>query len=322
MKHLIVGLILLSPVAAIAESIFDGAPAVPPGYEDYKAAQKAVVSGEVTAVKVKREVPESISFFDDVVYATHDGTELSLDIFVPKEAKTAQPLLLFIHGGGWRGGKKEDYFYYNVKMTDLGYTTASVQYRLSPDNHFPAAVQDVKCAISFLRENAEAYNIDPKTIIVLGGSAGGHLSLMAGYADHPSLDCPDDHHDADTQVQGVVNLYGVTDCTTEIAINASQVKGFIGEKYENAKEAYELASPILQLDKNDPPTLTFHGTIDELVPIAQADRLHKKLDELGIANYYDRVDGWPHSMDVVQPINDRCRYVIERFLEIHAPLNE
>ena len=64
----------------------------------------------------------------------------------------------------------------------------------------------------------------------------------------------------------------------------------------------------------------FHGVIDELVPIAQADTLHAKLDELGIPNYYDRVEGWPHSMDRVQGVNDRCRFIMEKFLAKHVPL--
>jgi acetyl esterase/lipase len=309
-------------LAFAAESVFAGAPPAPKGYATYEEAREAIRSGEVERVQPPSEIPEAIAFYDDVVYATHDGVKLSLDIFVPKDANTPRPLLLFIHGGGWSKGKKEDYLFYNIEFAKLGYVTASVQYRLTPDHVFPANIQDVKCAIAFLREHASKYQIDSGKVVTIGGSAGGHLSLMAGYVQDPALDCPGNDGDADTSVQAVVNIYGVVDCTTPVAIAAHQVQDYIGKPYDEAKEAYEAASPIHHLDPSDPPTLTFHGTSDELVPVSQADTLHAKLDELGIDNYYDRIEGWPHSMDVAKPINDRCRYIIQRFLAKYVPIEK
>lgn len=309
-------------LAFAAEDLFAGAPPAPEGYATYEEARDAMRSGEVERVETPSEIPDTIAFHDDVVYATHDGVALSLDIFVPKEARSPRPLLLFIHGGGWSKGKKEDYLFYNLEFAKLGYVTASVQYRLLPDHIFPANVQDVKCAIAYLREHAAEYRIDPAKVVTIGGSAGGHLSLMAGYVQDPALDCPGNDGGADTSVQAVVNIYGVVDCTTPVAIAAHQVRNYIGKPYEEAKEAYEDASPLHHLDPSDPPTLTFHGTSDELVPVSQADTLHAKLDELGIDNYYDRIEGWPHSMDVAKPINDRCRYIIERFLAKYVPIEE
>jgi len=306
------------PVIAFAEpDVFEGAPPAPPGYEDHQKALGAVVSGKVAMVVPPTEVPDSIVLHDDVEYANHDGTSLSIDVFVPKGVTKPTTTLVFIHGGGWRGGKKEDYLYYNLKFAELGYVTASVQYRFSPENHFPAAVQDVNCAIAWLRKNADMYHVDVENIAAIGGSAGGHLSLMAGYAQDPELECPES---GDSSVQAIANFYGVVDCTVPLAQEAREVTDFIGKSYEEAADKYAQASPIHHLDKSDPPTLTFHGTIDELVPIAQADVLHAKLDELGIANYYDRIEGWPHSMDMTKPINDRCCYILNRFLAKHLPL--
>jgi acetyl esterase/lipase len=302
--------------------VFIGAPDAPKGFDSYLEAEAAMDSGEVAKVQQPEEIPDTIRFYDDVYYATHDGVELSLDIFVPTDATTPRPLLLFIHGGGWRKGKKEDYLLYNVEFAKLGYVTASVEYRLAPAHHFPANVQDVKCAIGFLRSHAGEYKIDPDVVVTLGGSAGGHLALMAGYAQDPALECPDVSAQTDTSVQAVVNIYGVVDCTTPVAIQAYQVIDYIGAPYAEAQAHYEAASPIYHLDANDPPTLTFHGTIDELVPVAQADRLHAALDSLDVMNYYDRIEGWHHSMDLAQPVNERCRYIIARFLNIYAPLPE
>jgi acetyl esterase/lipase len=316
---LIAAPLLISAVALAGPDIFEGAPAAPPGYETHLLAQGAVLSGKIEAVKEPESVPDTVTFYDDVEYANRDGLSLSIDVFVPKGTTKPTTTLVFIHGGGWSGGNKEDYLYYNLKMAELGYVSASVRYRLSQEAKFPAAVQDVNCAIAFLRKNAETYHIDPENMIAIGGSAGGHLSLMAGYSQDPALECPEG---GDSSVQGVINFYGVVDCTVPVAIEAPQVNNFIGASYEDAPDKYKQNSPLFHLDANDPITLTFHGTIDELVPIAQADVLHDKLDELGITNYYDRIDGWPHSMDVAKPINDRACYIIEKFLAKHFPMPE
>lgn len=81
-----------------------------------------------------------------------------------------------------------------------------------------------------------------------------------------------------------------------------------------------LASPITHLTKDDPPTLILHGTIDAIVPIAQADSLAERLRELSIPVVYERFPGWPHTMDLAQIVNERCCYVMDRFLEEHLPL--
>ena len=307
--------------AALAEDLFEGAPAAPPGYENHKQAQLAVMLGKVERVEEPETVPEGLVFHDDLEFAAPEGKPLTLDLYVPEDAETPPPVMLFIHGGGWSKGNKEDYAFYNIAFAKRGYATASTQYRLSPEYHFPAAIQDVKCAIVWLKTHAEAYGFDASRMVLIGGSAGGHLSLLAGYSQDPALECPDTPEGVDTRVQGIVNIYGVVDCTTPVAQEAHQVNDFIGKPYSEAADMYALSSPIHHLDKDDPPTLTFHGTIDELVPVSQADTLHQKLDKLGVVNYYDRIEGWPHSMDVAKPINDRCRYIVARFLEKHLPLN-
>ncbi|MBI2421272.1 MAG: alpha/beta hydrolase [Candidatus Hydrogenedentes bacterium] len=316
---LFAALCLLS-LAGSAASPFDGAPAAPPGYATVQEVHDALLKGEVAMIKAPDTPPDSVAITKDLVYASPDGQDLKLDLFEPKDAKQARPLLLFIHGGGWKKGKKEDYIYYNLKFAELGYVTASMQYRLAPDHHFPKALQDVRCALAYLRTHAAEHHIDATKIAVLGGSAGGHLSLMAGYATDPALSCPGAAPEVSGPVQAVVNFYGVVDCTPEYAREAGEVTGFLGTTWAENPEIFKQASPIFHLAKGAPPTLTFHGTIDELVPIEQADQLHKKLDELGVPNYCDRVEGWPHTMDLAVPVNARCCYVIEKFLAMHLPL--
>jgi acetyl esterase/lipase len=303
------------------DELFSGAPSAPAGYDDYKKAQAAVIMGKVKRVEFNTEVPETVTFHDDVEFAVRDGVSLTLDLYVPKNAKTPPPVVVFIHGGAWRSGKKEDAAPYAIPFAEKGYATASIQYRLVP-NTWPKAIQDVNSAIYWLRKRGQEYRFDGSRIALSGGSAGGHLALLAGYAQDPALGSPDNAAHVNNRVDAIINLYGVTDLTTAVAQSEGRVHAFMGERYPAAVDQYALASPILHLDKDDPPTITFHGTIDELVPIAQADRLHEKLDNLGITNYYDRIDGWPHSMDMALPIYERCFYVVDKFLFKHLPIKE
>jgi acetyl esterase/lipase len=317
---IIVALLAVSVVGA--EDLFEGAPAVPEGFESQNAARMALMSGKIPIVEMEPDAPDTLTVTKDIVYASPEGMDVKLDLFVPKDADAPPPVLLFIHGGGWTGGNKDDYAYYNIKFAELGYATASTQYRLAQEAKFPAAIQDVNCALAWLRENGAEHGFDGSRVAVIGGSAGGHLSLLAGYSQAETLNCPGDSAGTKGQIKAIVNLYGVTDCTTPTAIAAHQVKNFIGGSYEDKQGLYELASPILHLDAEDPPTLTFHGTVDETVPVRQADLLHDKLGELEIPNYYDRIEGWPHTMDLAKPINERCRYVTERFLAKYLPVKE
>jgi acetyl esterase/lipase len=184
---------------------------------------------------------------------------------------------------------------------------------------FPAAVEDAKCAIRWLRANAEKLGVDPDRIGVAGGSAGGHLSMMVGYApDTPELEGTGGHSDTSSRVQAVVNLYGPTDLTTTFARSNRVVIDFLGGKtMDEAPDLYRLASPISHVTKDDPPTLILHGSIDSTVPIEQADLLVDKLKSTGVAFDYDRVEGWPHSMDVEASVNRHCLAKMFEFFDAH-----
>lgn len=318
---LCLALIFATP-ATFAEDLFDGAPEAPPGYDDYRKAQAALAMGKVEMVDDKPAIPDTVQFYDNIEYGSPDGVSLTLDLYVPKNAKTPPPVLLYIHGGGWRGGKKEDVARYTVPFSAAGYACATIQYRLLPEHTFPKAIQDVNSAIHWIRTNSEKYGFNGKRITTLGGSAGGHLAMLAAYAQDPALGAPENPEGVKQRLEAVVNIYGVVDCTTPIAQQAKQVQDFIGAPYAESVDIHALASPLFHLDPEDPPTLTMHGTIDELVPISQADRLHEHLDTLGVTNYYDRVEGWPHSMDVALPIQDRAIYITKKFLDKHFPIEK
>jgi len=173
-----------------------------------------------------------------------------------------------------------------------------------------------------MRANAGELHVNPKLIGAIGGSAGGHLAMMIGYtADVPKLEGHGGHRGVSSRVQAVVDLYGPTDLTTPFAVNNPTAINFLGgRKIGEARKQYELASPITHVTKDDPPTLIFHGSIDETVPIAQSDMLAKKLRTVGVPVQYDRLIGWPHTMDAAEVVNRRCRRLMIRFFDKYLPL--
>lgn len=296
-------------------------PSPPPGFKSREEVMESLKNGKIPIADIRAPTPEDIEVTSDVEYGRVGDRALLLDLYRPKEMAKSAPGLIFIHGGGWKGGKKEDYRYYANWFAHRGYVVACVSYRLLDEATYPAAVQDVKCAVRWMRANADKYHIDPNKIGVVGGSAGGHLALMIGYSsDDPDLEGNGGHKGISSRVQAVVDLYGPTDLTTDFALDKKALLNFIGKPFAEAKELYRQASPIMHVSKDDPPTLILHGTIDQVVPIRQADLLSEKLRDVGVPFVYDRLDGWPHTMDLAKDVNERCRWFMEHFFARYLPL--
>ncbi len=300
-----------------------GAPPIPQGYESELAATTAVLGGQVKLIDAENiSIPDNVQEILDIEYGIGGERKLQLDLYLPKGRTKATPAIIFIHGGSWTGGKRGDMKFYCVEFAKKGYVTATVTYRLMDEALFPAPVQDIKCAVRWLRANAVKYMIDAEHIAVSGNSAGGHLSMMIGYSDDPSLEGSGGNNDVSSHVNAVVNFYGAVNLATEFAREQGVVKEFLGGKtFAEAPDVYNLASPLFHLTQDDPPTLTFHGTIDSIVPISQADILADKLKELGIDHVYERYDGWPHAMDLAEAINQRCVYQMEQFFKKYIPMS-
>ena len=120
-----------------------------------------------------------VSIEEAVKIGTAGQEPLLADIFLPPKKELNRPAILFVHGGGWIEGDRSQLRGYGILLARLGFVTMCNSYRLSNEAHWPAQIQDVKCAIRYLRANAQKLGIDPERIGVSGNSAGGHLSLMA-----------------------------------------------------------------------------------------------------------------------------------------------
>jgi acetyl esterase/lipase len=287
-----------------------GVPAAPAGYRTEEAIRLAYAFGRIRLLTdaAPVELPPGVREELDVVYASPEGRDLRMDIYVPAGSPPeGAPGIVFVHGGSWKGGTRKDVRFYAVRYAARGYVTATVDYRLSSVATFPAPLEDVRAAIRFLRGNASAYGLRPDALAVVGHSAGGHLALLAAYA-----------RDADAgrdAVRAVVDFYGPVDLTEGVAASHPAVRALMGKSLEEARAAYEDASPLRLVRPGLPPTLIFHGTIDSTVPVAQSDALFTALDAAGVPAYEDRVRGWPHAMDVEARVNQHCAGVMDAFLD-------
>jgi acetyl esterase/lipase len=218
----------------------------------------------------------------DVVYARRDTGDVKLDIFTPP-GDGPFPTVLYVHGGGWQGGSKNDWSHMNF-LTGEGYAVVNVGYRLSDVAKFPAQFDDVLASVDFIGNNAAFYHFDVKRIVLSGESAGAHLvSLVA-------LQIPPGH------VRGVIDLFGPTDLVSlgEVPKSDSIAK-LLGGSVKEKPELAKAASPINFVTKNAPPFMIIHGTKDDLVPIAQSDSFAEKLKAAGVKVEYQKIEGAGHA---------------------------
>jgi len=298
----------------------DTPPPIPEGYESTQAVLAAAAAGKVKLVDRSEPAPESIGVVvrKGVEYGRVGERALLLDLYTLPDINEPAPGLIFIHGGGWSKGDRGDYAYYCTRFAKRGYIVATVSYRLSGEAKFPAAVQDVKCAVRWMRANSKKNKMDPNRIAVMGGSAGGYLALMAGYtSDVPELEGDGGNPGISSRVNVVVNAYGPTDLTSPTARTAPEVTRFLPRSYAEDPELFSKASPLAHLTRDDPPTLIFQGTVDELVPAAQNDALAAKCKEVGVQCTYVKFKGWPHTMDMAEGPNVCFQWYMLDFFKKH-----
>jgi acetyl esterase/lipase len=232
----------------------------------------------------------------DVTYCSPDGLPQKMDIYFPNLGGP-WPVFLYVHGGGWDKGDKaegEGWKYLN----DKGYLVVSVNYRLAAWNvKFPAMIQDVKCAVRYLRAHAGEYNLDPDHIGALGASAGGHLVALLGTADKSAGWDVGEYLDQSSQVQAVVAEAVFSDFTREMPNSISMAIYFaLGELPGTASQINTAASPVTYVTPDDPPFLIIHGEKDGYSPVEQAQTLEAKLKAAGISSQLVIVQNGQHGL--------------------------
>jgi len=226
-------------------------------------------------------VPDTVLFEAGIEYTNPDDQHLKLNMARPKTGDGPFPVILCIHGGGFRAGKRESYDGQIIRLAEKGYVAVTVSYRLAPKYPFPAAIHDTKAAVRWLRANAKKYNIDPDRIGVTGGSAGGHLAqFLAVTSDVKEFEGDGGNPEQSSKVKCVVNVYGPSDFTKSYgkSVDAAEVLPlFLGGNVEKARAAHIKASPLYWVTPNAAPTLCIHGTEDKYVAHEQAVWMVDKL---------------------------------------------
>ncbi len=217
--------------------------------------------------------PCTVAFKPDISLGDHPLQ--ALDLYLPDEPNGAA--VVVIHGGGWHGGDKRGMGMVSGLLASHGFVVASVNYRLSPQFHWPVHLRDCQLAVKWLKENAKQLGIQADRIGALGTSAGGHLAAMLALADGKLA--------AGCKVQAACNYFGPSYMPRHSAQSPrvrAILSAFIGGPPEQLPQAYEEASPLSHVDSNDPPVQICQGGRDGLVPPEQAKMLYEALKKAGV----------------------------------------
>ncbi len=243
--------------------------------------------------------PIEVAFQSDIVYGQAGDVALTMDLARPKGLTHPAPAVVWIHGGAWRGGRKEEFDSLIRESARAGFISVSINYRLVPDYLFPAQVEDAKCAVRWLRANAERLQVDPDRIGVVGASAGAHLAMMLGTMNaDDGLEGEGGSAGVSSRVQAVVSFAGPTNLGAELPdVSQDLVAAFLGGRAFEVPEKAAAASPITYVDAGDPPMLLVQGTKDPLVPHAQATEMIEALTSAGVEGRVEFLigagHGWP-----------------------------
>ncbi len=241
---------------------------------------------EVRACALPRP-DQGVRLEEGIVYS-RPGAPLALDLALPR-GQGPHPWLVLFHGGGWRAGERIHLRDEILALAGLGYAAASVDYRLvdhGARNAFPAAVTDARCAVRYLRRHARRFELDPQRAGAIGFSSGGHLAEMLGTAAGvEGLDrgCAD--RETSPAVQAVIAYFAPSDLRrgAHFARAADRVRDrFLGTPPEQDPERADLASPLVHVGGDSPPTLLVHGTEDRVVPLAQSRTMRDALAQAGV----------------------------------------
>ena len=262
-----------------------------------------------------------------LTYASPNGTDLVLDLYLPANAiRHPIPVVLFLHGGGWSGGTRTTGPDFGRFFAQDGFAMASIEYRLTPSVTFPANVEDVRSAVRWLKANASTHGLDPGRICLWGTSAGGHLAAVAALAPPGTFEGSDNLNQT-SAVRCVLDAYGPTrfdvmDKQAEeeraalqqpvvtIMVGGGRGGGrgaaphddasspesrLLGAPVQSVPDRVRAASPITYVNKDAPSFLIMHGLADSSVPHGQSVMLYEALKAVGQEVTLRLVDGLPHT---------------------------
>lgn len=259
-----------------------------------------------------RQIPLGSSRQDlDIPFAQPDGQTLTLNLYRPPQAGT-YPAVVVIYGGAWQGGSPYSNTQFSQYLAARGYVVWAISYRHAPQYQFPAQIEDVRSALTFIKDHASDYDTDSNRIALLGRSAGGHLAALAGYGQ------------TDLPIRAVVSYYSPVDLAKGYydppfpdPIDVKSVlQAFIGGDPNQFPEKYQQASPIHAVKPNLPPSLLVYGAQDHLVKVEFGRAMLEKLQAEGNTAVMIEIPWAEHAFDAIFSgiSNQFALYYTERFL--------
>ena len=253
------------------------------------------------SVPPSTSVPGNVELRENVAYR-EGNQKWKLDLMLPKNREDELcPVIVFIHGGGWRNGDKASGVFrdYPLEYASRGYVCASVNYRLIDEGTILDCIADCKCAVRWLRAHADEFSIDVNKFGAYGNSAGAHLVAMLGLSStQDELDGDGPYRKCSSSVQAVCCSATPTNFLLwgeERRSGGGRAAALFGE--ENTERVMELASPVTYVASSSPPFLMVHGTTDTTVPVQQSDDLHSLFQEKKSQDVtYLRIDGAGHGV--------------------------
>lgn len=244
----------------------------------------------------------------NILYKRSPSSELYLDLFSPEQTTHLRPVVVFVHGGGWRSGHRSHHNETASYLATQNFVAVTIDYRLSREALYPAALEDIRDAIKWLQKHHKEYGIDPNKVVISGASSGAHLaSVIATQQSNYG------------QVQGLINIDGVPDLSSAESRSfednpnkTSYAALWLGGRFAQIPKIWEEVSPILHVDKNTPATLFINSSKERFH--TGRDSFIQQLDELGTYSKVHMIEDTPHPFWLFHPWVENMRQYIVDFL--------
>ena len=267
---------------------------------------------------------EVLSLASSVTYRTvsdwYDATvtDLRMNLIIPKirQGHPKQPCILWICGGAFSVVSRDAWIPELMTYARAGYTVASIEYRTSNKAPFPAALEDAKAAVRFLKAHADLFCLDPERIVAMGESAGGTIASLLGTTGGERKYDTGGYPEYDSSVAAVVDYYGLSDLYARTLAASENVPLYLMQAFTGpdpdgtrAKEA----SAVYQISENTPPVMIIHGKCDHVVDPLQSESFYEALQKAGIRSGLVMIEGADHGEDVFY--QKEVQEMILQFLE-------
>lgn len=293
----------LTAAALLFSAAASAAPGIPAGGDAPAPAQRRERPAAVPFV-----LPQGVHAIRDITYSSVSGRQLKLDLYLPAQAHAARPLVIWVHGGAWRRGSKNDFPARNpllaTELLNNGYALASVEYRLSGEAVFPAQQQDIAAALQFLAEHSDEYGLNRRNFLLGGRSAGAHLAALAAVSASGQ--------EAYT-IRALAVFFGIYDLaaleTQKARANAANAPEalLLGAPPSARPAEARAASPIRHVSPQSPPAIILHGLADTNAPAEQSRAFHAALQQNGVTSQLHLLERARHGdpvFDTAEPVGN------------------